>query len=91
MPYHNGSSIWHGLVLRYDAQGGFTSPASWEAIDAGNTSGLSTQGYEGAVSDGRYLYFAPYFNGNNFSGNVLRFDARLPRAVPPTVSGGSNL
>jgi hypothetical protein len=60
-------------------------------VDAGNTSGLTTQGYVGAISDGRYIYFAPYYNGNEISGNVLRFDARLPRGIPPTVSGGSNL
>jgi hypothetical protein len=49
-----------------------------------------TRGYQGAVSDGRYIYFAPFFNGAGYSGNVLRFDAKLPRAVPATVSGGSN-
>lgn len=61
------------------------------AFDAGNMVGLQTRGYIGAVSDGRHIYFAPYYNGNGYSGNVLRFDSRLPRAVPPTVTGGSNL
>jgi len=91
VPYHDSSNNWHGLVLRYDTQAPFASSNSWQAVDAGNTSGLPTRGYEGAVSDGRYLYFAPYYNGTGFSGNVLRFDARLPRAIPPTVTGGSNL
>ena len=45
----------------------------------------------GAVSDGRYVYFAPYRDNNNFSGNVLLFDARLPRSIPTTANGGSNL
>lgn len=91
VPYHDNNSVWHGLVMRYDTRGGFTNSASWQAADAGGISGLATQGYVGAVSDGRYIYFAPYYNTNDFSGNVLRFDARLPRAIPPTVTGGSNL
>ena len=91
VPYHIAGNDWHGRILRYDTQSNFTNLASWAAIDAGNTGGLPSQGYEGAVSDGRYLYFAPYHNTNDYSGIVLRFDARLPRAVPPTVSGGSNL
>ena len=79
-----------GTVLRYDTQSPFSTSSSWHAYDAGTTSGLNAKGYEGAVSDGRYLYFAPLHNGSAFSGTVLRFDARLPRAVPPTVKGGSN-
>jgi len=91
VPCHTAASAFHGRILRYDTQGVFTNSASWMAFDAGNTTGLQTQGYVGAVSDGRYIYFAPYNTGNGFSGNVLRFDARLPRAIPPTVTGGSNL
>lgn len=91
VPYHTSASVFHGHVLRYDTQGAFTSGASWQAVDAGNSSGLQTQGFVGAVSDGRYIYFAPYFNGSGYSGNVLRFDARLPRMIPATVTGGSNL
>jgi hypothetical protein len=91
VPYHNTASIFHGQLLRYDTQSVFNSTASWQAFDAGNTSGLQTRGYVGAVSDGRYIYFAPYNTGSGFSGNVLRFDARLPRAIPASVTGGSNL
>jgi hypothetical protein len=91
VPYHTAASAFHGRVLRYDSQGAFTNSVSWTAFDASATAGLQTQGYVGAVSDGRYIYFAPYFNGSAYSGNVLRFDSRLPRAIPPTVIGGSNL
>ena len=67
--------------------------AVWVQVlrDFPGTSGLPSQGYEGAVSAGRYLSFAPYHNTNDFSGIVLRFDARLPRMIPATVRGGSNL
>jgi hypothetical protein len=51
---------------------------------------LNSKGYGGGVFDGRYIYFAPNYNGVGFHGNVLRFDAKLPRAVPATVSGGSS-
>ena len=72
--------------------GAFAIVASWQALDAGNTGGLIAQGYVGAVSDGRCLYFAPYRNNAlNFHGNVLRFDARLPRRVPASLHGGSNM
>ena len=90
-PYHTAGSVFHGRVMRYDTQGAFTNTASWQAFDAGGTSGLPSQGYVGAVSDGRYIYFAPYANTNGYSGVVLRFDARLPRHIPATVYGGSNL
>ena len=89
VPNNNGTS-YSGTVLRFDTTANFTSSASWSAYDAGSTSGLNTTGYGGAVSDGRYIYFAPYSTGAGSSGNVLRFDAKLPRAVPATVSGGSS-
>jgi hypothetical protein len=92
VPYQTSTnSAFHGRVVSYDTQAAFTNSASWRVIDAGVTSGLQTQGYVGAVSDGRYLYFAPYRNNTNYHGNVLRFDARLPRGIPATVFGGSNL
>ena len=40
---HSDGSAFHGRVLRYDTQGGFTDSQSWSAYDAGNTGGLSDQ------------------------------------------------
>jgi len=88
-PNANGSGNT-GVVLRFDTTANFTTAASWSAFDAGGTSGLNSAGYAGAVSDGRYIYFAPLHNSGGADGIVLRFDAKLPRAVPATVSGGSN-
>ncbi len=68
---------WHGVVLQYDTQSDFTSPSSWVAYDAGNTSGLSTKGYVGGAFDGQYVYFCPYFNGTAH-GNALRYDTTQP-------------
>jgi hypothetical protein len=87
VPDNNGAR--HGVALRYDTFGGFSDGGSWQAYDAGATDGYNTKGYEGAVFDGRYLYFVPFKTGAPSHGVVLRFDAKLPRQVPGTVTGGS--
>lgn len=69
---------FHTCLLRYDTQGKFADPQSWEARDAGATDGLETIGYQGGAFDGRYFYFAPLINLNRgnkkFFGIVLRYD-----------------
>jgi hypothetical protein len=72
VPEYDGTSD-HGKVLRFDTTGEFTSGTSWTAYDAGSTSSLETKGYNGAVSDGRYIYFAPLGNSGRH-GRVLRYD-----------------
>ncbi len=51
---------------------------TFEAYDAGETDGLDTTGFLGAVFDGRYLYFAPQHNTQRRHGCVLRYDTHLP-------------
>ena len=78
-PHSNGMEAnFHGRVLRYDSQGGFTDSASWDSYDAGSTDGLNTKGYSGAVFDGRYIYFVPYRDDSSAHGRVLRYDAIIP-------------
>ena len=49
---------------------------TFESYDAGDTDGLDTRGYFGAVSDGRFVYFAPQCNGSQERhGQVLRYDS----------------
>ncbi|NQU09918.1 hypothetical protein HQ590_03940, partial [bacterium] len=43
--------------------------ASWQTFDVAGTDGLETGDYDGAVFDGRYVYFTPLSTGN-----VLRYD-----------------
>jgi len=73
-PYANS------VVVRCDTQGEFTDSGSWSAHDAGNTSGLKTRGYDGAAFDGRYVYFIPFWEGEDvgrgFHARLLRYDAR---------------
>ena len=66
------------VVIRCDTQGEFTDPSSWQARDAGHTSGLKTRGYDGAAFDGRYVYFIPFWEGEDlgrgFHAKLLRYD-----------------
>ena len=80
IPYWDEAKHFHGVVLRYDTQGEFTDPASWDCTDASLTDGLETGGFNGGATDGRYLYFAAWMDGKEFperiigNGRVLRCD-----------------
>ncbi|MBU0641157.1 MAG: hypothetical protein KKB50_20040, partial [Planctomycetes bacterium] len=73
-PHHN-SDEYHGEVLRFDTTGGFDDVSAWSTYDPGFAGlGSDVDGYNGAVFDGRFVYFVPYHNGNDFHGEVLRYD-----------------
>jgi hypothetical protein len=64
--------------LRDAAAAIFATPAQWATFDiaAVNASGL---GFVGGVSDGKRVYFVPFYNGaaadpNGFDGIVVRYD-----------------
>jgi hypothetical protein len=85
----------HGVVLRLDTRGDFQAATSWAAYNAGATGGLYTQGYYGQAFDGRYIYFAPFNDGQAFHGRVLRYDTQASftdaaswRAYDAGVTGG---
>ena len=73
VPYYYGGQ--HARVLRYDTSREFTSGSSWVAYDAGTTGGLITKGYIGGVYLNGYIYLAPYHDGSDYSGKVLRIKA----------------
>ena len=75
-PQLNDSLNRHGQALRYDSHGSFDDPASWSGYDAGNTSGLNTKGYYGAVHAGDHIYFIPRTDGESHHSRLLRFDRR---------------
>jgi len=65
----------HGEVLRYDTTKDFESAEAWSTFDAGaHGVGNDPDSFTGIISDGKFLYFAPYHNGDKFSGEVLRYD-----------------
>lgn len=71
----------HGRILRLDTGQAFNTIAAWSIVDAG-ASGLGTDpdGYWEAVFDGRFIYFVPWFNGDDWHGEFIRLD---------TAGGGS--
>lgn len=74
-PYGKYSSH-HGKALRYDTAQSFLSASSWSAFDMTSMS-PSAQGYQGAVFDGRYMFFIPDDNldsGIGPHGNMVRYD-----------------
>ncbi|MEQ1897986.1 MAG: hypothetical protein ABL971_11435 [Vicinamibacterales bacterium] len=81
VPYWNGTAS-HGEVLRYDRRGAFDVASSWATYTpAANGVGNIAKGFEGAVFDGRYLYFVPNYAGfgpNAYHGEVLRYDTLAP-------------
>ncbi|MHC5081242.1 MAG: DUF2341 domain-containing protein, partial [Planctomycetota bacterium] len=73
---HYNNPVYHGEVMRYDTQAAFTSISSWAAYDAGaNGVGTNPDGFDGAVFDGRYVYFVPNYHGSAH-GEVLRYDTK---------------
>jgi len=68
----------HGKVLRYDTHGAFKKLESWTAYGAGETDGLNTKGYYGAVYDGRFITFIPRRDSEVFHYRMLRYDTCAP-------------
>ena len=65
-------------VVRYDTESPFDAGASWESRDVAGTCGLDCRGFDGALFDGRYVYFIPFYNGgadeSGFHCELLRYD-----------------
>ncbi len=73
------TSGMHGEVRRYDTRAAFGDVASWSTFDPGDHGvGSDPDGYQAALFDGRYVYFAPLYNGTAAHGEVLRYDTTLP-------------
>ena len=68
------SRTFHSETLRYDTKAEFQSIGSWSAYNPVAV-GLweIPQGYDGAVFDGRYVYFVPTHDNLNH-GTFLRYD-----------------
>lgn len=66
-------------ALRFDAGGTLTDPGAWTSY---LTSGIcpACSGYAGATFDGRYVYYAPYYNVS-YHGNLIRYDTQKPFAA----------
>ncbi|MEE3338349.1 MAG: hypothetical protein VX255_18350 [Candidatus Latescibacterota bacterium] len=62
-----------GQVLRHDTTAPFDEPSSWVRFDVGAHVGERCLCYDGAVFDGRHVYFVPLDGGD-----MLRFDTTSP-------------
>jgi hypothetical protein len=73
------------LAARYDTTAPFDLASSWRTFDL---TGLSAgaKGYAGATFDGRYVYFAPDYNGTTDRPPVLRVDTQADFAVAASWS-----
>ncbi len=72
-PHYNGA--YDGVAMRYDTQASFTAKASWEIFDI-STANAGAKGFLGTAFDGRYIYYAPYYNGTAWHGLMPRFDTQ---------------
>ena len=87
VPYYDGGDIFHGVMLRYDTTSEFTQPSSWSCADGGQTDGLKTVSFNGGATDGRFLYFAAWMDGQSFperiigNGRILRYDTTGEQAA----------
>ena len=72
----------HSSVVRYDTRAPFADPAGWQVFEAGGIGGLRTRGYDGAAFDGRFVYFIPFWEGDDpglgFHARTLRYDTARP-------------
>jgi hypothetical protein len=60
-----GSTTPSGRIVRYDTQAAFKAAASWQQHT------IAATGFAGAVFDGRYIYFSPWYGST-----VARFDTQ---------------
>ena len=73
------------VVVRYDTLApSFSQLGAWSSFDMAPVD-LPITGFEGAVFDGRYVYFVP-----NDNGVVARFDALPPPATPLPPDGAAH-
>jgi hypothetical protein len=75
VPYSDNTS-YDGLAVRLDtkASGGFSDATSWSTFDVGTVNASAT-GFVHATFDGRYVYYAPFYNGA-YHGVSARFDTQ---------------
>lgn len=73
-----GATGGGALLTRYDPQGAFADPASWNTLDL-QTLNASAGGYHGGAFDGRYLYLVPGWLGPTpawSSTTIARYDTQ---------------
>jgi hypothetical protein len=66
-------------VARYDTQASFEAPAAWSTFNVAPVAASDVASFQGAVFDGRYVYFIPDTDERDaLGGKVLRYDSQSP-------------
>jgi hypothetical protein len=73
-PFANAPFVFDGIVPRFDTQALFTEVPSWKTFDLSTDFDGGARGFEGAVFDGTYVYFAPNDNAAASDGVVVRYN-----------------
>lgn len=74
VPYIAGG--YSGTVARYDTTAAFANAGSWQTFDM-TVIDPALKGYAGGVTDGKYVYFMPHYDGTQYSGLIPRYDTTL--------------
>ncbi len=78
VPFSTAAGVYSGLVARYDTTLPFTSATSYAVYDT-TAVNANSKGFQGAVFDGRYVYFIPNIKAaGTYNGQVTRYDTTLP-------------
>ncbi len=73
----SGDNVGSGKATRFDTQADFTKAGSWTSFDLSTVSPNAVN-FQGAVFDGRYLYFAP---GSQTHALAARYDTQADFAA----------
>jgi len=73
--YFAPSSQTHALAVRHDTQADFAAGASWQTFETTSVNQYAG-GFQGAVFDGRYIYFAPGSGGITYHSVIARYDTQ---------------
>lgn len=73
IPYVRENRDYHGFLVRHKKNTPFDNLQNWSKFDLTIVHPLA-KGFVGGCFDGQYLYLAPYFNGIERHGLVLRAD-----------------
>ena len=77
IPFCSQAFSYFGQITRYDTTQSFTSTSSYSVFDT-TAVNSNSKGFQGAVFDGKYIYFIPYYDGNDLSGQITRYDTTQP-------------
>ena len=77
-PYNSATS---GLITRYDVTSPFTSPLGYTVLDLRANVNSNSAGFQGAIFDGRYIYFVPNSGASTILARIDAYPGRQSVAI----------